>query len=84
MNTLLSGLKADGDEALQLQCLMELCEFLSIGTEETMSHFSVDQFVATLTNLLTLDHNPEIMHILSRYVHVFLSVLFLDLPVVHC
>lgn len=61
MNTLLQGLKSEGNEAEQLQSLMELCDFLSIGTEDNLANFPVDSFVPALTNLLKLQHNPDMM-----------------------
>ena len=65
MNSLLTGLQSD-DEAVQLQSLMELCDFLSIGTEENMSGFSVDSFAPALVNLLNMEHNPDMMLLACR------------------
>jgi len=45
---------------------MELSDFLSIGTEDSMASFSVDTFVPPLVNLLNMEHNPEIMLLACR------------------
>lgn len=66
LNTLLQGIKSEGNEDIQLQCLFELCDFLSMGTEENMSNFSVDSFVPALISLLNMEYQPEIMLISCR------------------
>jgi E3 ubiquitin-protein ligase TRIP12 len=63
---LINGLKDEGNEAMQLQSLMELCDFLSIGTEENMANFALDSFVPLLVNLLNMEHNPDIMLLACR------------------
>ena len=80
LNNLLQGLKSD-DEIGQLQAVMELCDFLSIGTEDNMSNFSVDLFVPALVNLLQLEHNPEIMRMEKKKLF-FLSLHF-PFPFLH-
>ncbi|PHT79639.1 hypothetical protein T459_17691 [Capsicum annuum] len=40
---------------------MELCEMLSIGTEDSLSIFSVSSFVPVLLGLLNHKNNPDIM-----------------------
>jgi hypothetical protein len=82
LNSLLQGIKSEGNEAVQLQCLMELCDFLSIGTEDTMSNFAVDQFVPAITNLLNFEHNPDMMCIQKKKIpfinsHRNFTVIFL-------
>lgn len=44
----------------QIDALAELCEFLSVGTEESLVSFSVNLFVAPLVNLLRNKKNIEI------------------------
>jgi len=66
LNTLLQGLKSEGNEGMQLQCLLELCDFLSIGTEESMVNVPMDSFVPVLIQLLNVEYNPEIMLISCR------------------
>ncbi|MCO5547735.1 hypothetical protein L7F22_001186 [Adiantum nelumboides] len=52
LKRILLGLKADGEEGCQLEALSQLCELLSIRTEESLSSFSVDSFVPVLGGLL--------------------------------
>lgn len=49
----------DSDEQ-QIDALSELCEFLSVGTEESLVSFSVNMFVHPLVNLLHVGSNVEI------------------------
>ena len=65
LKAILAGLKAD-DDGRQLVALSELCELLSIGTEESLSALSVDVFVPLLVQLLRKEHNSEIMLLASR------------------
>lgn len=44
----------------QLEALSDLCEFLSVGTEESMVSFSVNLFVGPLVNLLRTGANIEV------------------------
>lgn len=44
----------------QLEALSDLCEFLSVGTEESMVSFSVNLFVGPLVNLLRTGTNIEV------------------------
>lgn len=62
LKTLLQGLKSD-NENQQLESMMELCDYLSMGTEESLAGFSIDSFVPAIVNLLNMEHNPDLMHI---------------------
>lgn len=66
LKKILSGLRADGEEGRQVEALTQLCEMLSIGTEESLSTFSVDSFVPVLVGLLTHESNPDIMLLAAR------------------
>lgn len=55
----------DSDEQ-QLEALSELCEFLSVGTEESLVSFSVNLFVGPLVNLLRTGANVEIKIFAAR------------------
>ena len=57
LKTILAGMKSD-DDGRQLVALSELCELLSIGTEESTSTLSVDIVVPLLVQLLRKEHNP--------------------------
>ncbi|XP_020237991.1 E3 ubiquitin-protein ligase UPL3 [Cajanus cajan] len=66
LKKLLSGLRADGEEGRQVEALTQLCDMLSIGTEESLSTFSVDSFVPVLVGLLNHESNPDIMLLAAR------------------
>uniref|UniRef100_A0A5B6ZSG6 HECT-type E3 ubiquitin transferase n=1 Tax=Davidia involucrata TaxID=16924 RepID=A0A5B6ZSG6_DAVIN len=66
LKKILSGLRADGEEGRQVEALTQLCEMLSIGTEESLSTFSVDSFVPVLVRLLNHESNPDIMLLAAR------------------
>lgn len=66
LKKILSGLRADGEEGRQVEALTQLCEMLSIGTEESLGSFSVDSFVPVLVGLLNHESNPDIMLLAAR------------------
>ncbi|OIW08755.1 hypothetical protein TanjilG_03431 [Lupinus angustifolius] len=66
LKKILAGLRADGEEGRQVEALTQLCEMLSIGTEESLSTFSVDSFVPVLVGLLNHESNPDIMLLAAR------------------
>ncbi|XP_061372413.1 E3 ubiquitin-protein ligase UPL3-like [Gastrolobium bilobum] len=66
LKKILSGLRADGEEGKQVEALTQLCDMLSIGTEESLSTFSVDSFVPVLVGLLNHENNPDIMLLAAR------------------
>ncbi|KAI5388006.1 E3 ubiquitin-protein ligase upl3, variant 2 [Lathyrus oleraceus] len=66
LKKILFGLRADGEEGRQVEALTQLCEMLSIGTEDSLSTFSVDSFVPVLVGLLNHESNPDIMLLAAR------------------
>ncbi|XP_026293450.2 E3 ubiquitin-protein ligase TRIP12 [Frankliniella occidentalis] len=58
----LTGLQAVGDEGQQLQAVIEMCQMLVMGNEDTLAGFPVKQVVPALIALLTMDHNFDIMN----------------------
>ncbi|XP_042478317.1 E3 ubiquitin-protein ligase UPL3-like [Macadamia integrifolia] len=66
LKKILAGLRADGEEGRQVEALTQLCEMLSIGTEESLSTFSVDSFVPVLVGLLNHESNADIMLLAAR------------------
>ncbi|KAK8567964.1 hypothetical protein V6N13_105907 [Hibiscus sabdariffa] len=66
LKKILSGLRADGEEGKQVEALTQLCDMLSIGTEESLSTISVDSFVPVLVGLLNHESNPDIMLLAAR------------------
>ncbi|XP_058090942.1 E3 ubiquitin-protein ligase UPL3-like isoform X2 [Magnolia sinica] len=66
LKKILSGLRSDGEEGRQVEALTQLCELLSIGTEDSLSTFSVDSFVPVLVGLLNHESNADIMLLAAR------------------
>eukprot|EP00906_Rhabdomonas_costata_P025835 RCo036899 len=67
MESFLSGLSESADEGEQLVCLTELCNILSIGTEDTMpSGFRAETFVPLLVQCMRKEHNIDIMLLAAR------------------
>lgn len=50
------------DEGTQLQGVMEMCQLLVMGNEETLGGFPVKQVVPVLITLLQMEHNFDIMN----------------------
>lgn len=59
---LLQGLQSSGVEGQQLQAVMEMCQLLVMGNEDTLAGFPVKQVVPALINLLSMEHNFDIMN----------------------
>lgn len=59
---LLQGVQATGDEGQQLQAVMEMCQMLVMGNEDTLAGFPVKQVVPALITLLGMEHNFELMN----------------------
>ncbi|GAB2267878.1 E3 ubiquitin-protein ligase upl3 [Dionaea muscipula] len=75
LKKILSGLRADGEDGKQVEALTQLCELLSIGTEDSLSTFSVDSFVPVLVGLLNHETNPDIMLLAARAITHLVDVL---------
>lgn len=60
---LLQGLQATGDEGQQLQAVIEMCQMLVMGNEDTLSGFPVKQVVSALIILLSMEHNFDMVRI---------------------
>ncbi|XP_052184785.1 E3 ubiquitin-protein ligase UPL3-like [Diospyros lotus] len=75
LKKILSGLRADGEEGRQVEALTQLCDMLCIGTEESLSSFSVDSFVPILVGLLNHESNPDIMLLAARALTFLCDVL---------
>ncbi|XP_071951146.1 E3 ubiquitin-protein ligase TRIP12-like isoform X2 [Antedon mediterranea] len=59
---LLGGLQATGDESQQLQSVIEMCQLLVMGNEDTLGGFPIKQVVPALITLLGMEHNFDIMN----------------------
>lgn len=75
LKKILSGLRAEGEEGRQVEALTQLCEMLSIGTEDSLGSFSVDTFVPVLVGLLNHESNPDIMLLAARAITHLCDVL---------
>ncbi|KAG8364405.1 hypothetical protein BUALT_Bualt19G0125400 [Buddleja alternifolia] len=75
LKKILSGLRADGEEGKQVEALTQLCDMLSIGTEDSLSTFSVDSFVPVLVGLLNHESNADIMLLAARALTHLVDVL---------
>lgn len=82
LKRILAGLQAHGDESRQLQSLMQLCEMLSIGTEDSLAAFPVDAFVPILVGMLgredepaTAGASPDVMLLAARALANLVDVL---------
>ncbi|CAL1410242.1 unnamed protein product [Linum trigynum] len=75
LKKILAGLRADGEEGKQVEALTQLCEMLSIGTEDSLSTFSVDSFVPVLVGLLNHESNADIMLLAARAITHLCDVL---------
>lgn len=63
---ILSVLRTSNDDVQRLDALTQLCDVLSIGTEESMVSFSVDSFVPPLVAILNSGASPELMLLAAR------------------
>lgn len=61
---LLQGLQASGDEGQQLQAVIEMCQMLVMGNEDTLSGFPVKQVVSALIVLLSMEHNFDMVRLI--------------------
>lgn len=59
---LLIGLQATGDESRQLQSVIEMCQLLVMGNEDTLTGFPIRQVVPALIVLLKMEHNFDLMN----------------------
>ncbi|KAH9622519.1 hypothetical protein KSS87_008684 [Heliosperma pusillum] len=66
LKKILTGLRAEGEDGKQVVALTQLCELLSIWTEDSLSTISVDSFVPVLVGLLNHESNPDIMLLAAR------------------
>ncbi|CAK8697801.1 unnamed protein product [Clavelina lepadiformis] len=58
----LQGMQATGDESRQLQSVIEMCQLLVMGNEDTLTGFPVKMVVPALITLLKMEHNFDIMN----------------------
>ncbi|XP_024080422.1 E3 ubiquitin-protein ligase TRIP12 isoform X4 [Cimex lectularius] len=59
---LLQGLQATSDEGQQMQAVIEMCQMLVMGNEDTLAGFPIKQVVPALIALLNMEHNFDMMN----------------------
>lgn len=59
---LMQRIETSADEGEILVTLIELCQLLVMGNEESLAGFPIRQAVPVLTRFLQMDHNFDIMH----------------------
>lgn len=59
---LLHALNSTTSESEKLNYVLEMCQLLLMGNEDTLVGFPIKTVVPTLINLLSMEHNFEIMH----------------------
>lgn len=59
---LLLALNSTSNESEKLHYVLEMCQLLLMGNEDTLVGFPIKSVVPTLINLLSMEHNFEIMH----------------------
>lgn len=59
---LLNALNSTTNETEKLNHVLEMCQLLLMGNEDTLVGFPIKTVVPTLINLLSMEHNFEIMH----------------------
>lgn len=67
---LLAGLQATGDEGQQLQAVIEMCQLLVMGNEDTLAGFPVRQVVPALITLLGMEHNFDMVKYCLRFLSI--------------
>lgn len=59
---LINGLNSAANDSEKLHYVLEMCQILLMGNEDTLVGFPIKNVVPTLINLLSMEHNFEIMH----------------------
>ncbi|GJQ15813.1 hypothetical protein GpartN1_g7604.t1 [Galdieria partita] len=72
---LLSSIRDPTDESQRLAALNDLCEYLSIGTEDSLLSFQIDSFVPALVTLLEESQCPDTMLLAARALSHMMEVL---------
>ena len=57
----MAGLQATGDEGQQLQALIEMCQLLVMGNEDTLAGFPIKTVTPALITLLNMEHNFDMV-----------------------
>ncbi|KAL6764034.1 armadillo-type protein, partial [Haematococcus lacustris] len=63
---ILANLRQVDDESSQLGALTELCEVISISSEDALASFPIESAVPLLVQCLNAEHNPDMMLLAAR------------------
>lgn len=69
-------MQATGDEGQQLQAVIEMCQMLVMGNEDTLTGFPVKPVVTALIVLLSMEHNFDMVNraaLLKLYIFKIIS-----------
>jgi E3 ubiquitin-protein ligase TRIP12 len=66
LRQILTVLRGPADDVQRLDALTQLCDYLSVGSEEAMASFSIDTFVPPLVALLSDRHTADTMLLAAR------------------
>jgi E3 ubiquitin-protein ligase TRIP12 len=75
LKEILEGLKAEGDDSRQMECLLEFGDFIAVSNEESLGGFPVEAFTQSLVALLHHEHNPDMMLLAARSLTHLIDVL---------
>lgn len=70
-------MQATGDEGQQLQAVIEMCQMLVMGNEDTLTGFPVKPVVTALIVLLSMEHNFDMVSYIFRQKFLYDSFLWL-------
>jgi len=66
LRQVLSAIRQPQDESSLMSALSQLCELLSVGSEDSMASFSIDAFASPLVSLMAQGASPEVMLLAAR------------------
>jgi E3 ubiquitin-protein ligase TRIP12 len=66
LRQMLTVLRGPSDDVQRLDALTQLCDYLSVGSEESMASFSIDTFVPPLVALLSGGYTADTMLLAAR------------------
>lgn len=66
LRDILTVIRGPASETARMDSLSQLCDYLSVGTEESMVSFSIDSFVPPLVTLLGEGNTADIMLLAAR------------------
>lgn len=66
LRDILTVIRGPASETARMDALSQLCDYLSVGTEESMVSFSIDSFVPPLVSLLGEGNTADIMLLAAR------------------